>query len=128
MNTTLRMAYAPTAGWSKVKRSTDERKGVLGGLEGVGCDIFFSFSFSPFFVGFLYSLGELRKGGASLQIVVAFVAEGAGFVTRGVVVGGGFPMRRRAGRGYSGSTVYEGDSRCSCAQIDATLGVPSGLP
>jgi hypothetical protein len=126
------MAYAPTAGWSKVKRSTDERNGVLGGLEGVGCDIFFSFSFFPSFFPFLCWVsvfaGELQKWGASLQIVVAFVAEGAGIVTKGVVLGGGFPMRRRAGRGYSGSTVYEGDSRCSCAQIDATLGVPSGLP
>jgi len=92
--------------------------------------LFLSFflSFFPFFVGFLYLLGSFGNGGASLQIVVAFVAEGAGFVTRGVVVGGGFRMRRRTGRGYSGSTVYEGDSRCSCAQIDATLGVPSGLP
>lgn len=64
MNTTLRMAYAPTAGWSKVKRSTDERKGVLGGLEGVGCDIFFSFSFFPFFVGFsVFAGGASEKGG-----------------------------------------------------------------
>ena len=68
MNTTLRMAYAPTAGWSKVERSTDERNGVLGGLEGVGCDIFFSF---PFFLSFFLSIlcwvsvfaGELRKWG-----------------------------------------------------------------
>jgi hypothetical protein len=66
VNTMLRMAYAPTSGWSKVKRSTDERNGVLGGLEGVVCDIFFSFSFFlsffPFFVGFLYSLGSFGNG------------------------------------------------------------------
>jgi hypothetical protein len=72
--------------------------------------------------------GSFGKGGANLQIGVAFAAEGAGFVTRGVVVGGGFPMRRCAGRGYSRSTMQEEDSRRGGAQVDATLGVPSGLP
>jgi len=106
------MAYAPTAGWSEGKRSTGERNGAFGGLGGVGCDTSYWFFSSSFFLFCLCWVsvfaGVFQKWGASWQVAVAFVAEGAGFVTRRVVVGGGFPMRRCAGRGYSRSTVYEG--------------------
>jgi hypothetical protein len=93
-----------------------------------GAIFFFFFFLSILCWVFCIRWGSFGKGGASLQIGVAFAAEGTGFVTRGVVVGGGFPMRRHAGRGYSRSTIQEEDSRRGGAQVDATLGVPSGLP
>ena len=90
-NTTMRMAYASTDGWNKGEgRRLVERRDV-----GWGCDRYGTVDGSDFLVCLfccvIFVVFVFTKG-------LDFTVDGAGFIRRGVVVGGGFRSLVHCGR------------------------------